>query len=57
MPGTPDQLSFAVIRPVFVQSWLNGSVCGALVAATGRAGMIDSRKMAMRATAAGRRRS
>jgi hypothetical protein len=28
MPGTPDQTSFVVTRPVFVQLWLNGSVWG-----------------------------
>ena len=37
-PGTPVQLSLAVIRLVFVQSWVNGSGCAVLFAATGTVG-------------------
>ncbi|PYQ40491.1 MAG: hypothetical protein DMF77_18255 [Acidobacteria bacterium] len=32
MPGTPVQLSSAVINPVLLQFWVNGSVCGVLSA-------------------------
>src|SRR6266496_1593048 len=32
MPATPDQLSLAVISPVFDQSWLNGKVWGVVLA-------------------------
>ena len=55
IPGTPAQLSSTVICPGSVQPWLYGSACGALVAATGSAGMIDSTNAAMRPAAAERR--
>src|ERR1041384_2373111 len=34
-PGTPDQLSFTVIKPVFVQFCANGRDCGLVSAAAG----------------------
>src|SRR5262245_61622725 len=36
IPGTPAQFPSVVIRPVFVQSWENGSVCGERSAETDR---------------------
>ena len=31
-PGTLFQLSVVVIRPMFVQSWVNGTGCGVVLA-------------------------
>ena len=41
-PGTAAQLSFAVIRPVFVQACAKGSSCGEVFAAAGSAPMSST---------------
>ena len=48
-PGTPLQLSLTVIRPVFVQSWVNGSNWAVLFAATGTVATTLSANAAMSA--------